>query len=43
MKERLLPLSAETTGSTPEEFSAYLKAEIAQWALVIRNAGIRAD
>jgi tripartite-type tricarboxylate transporter receptor subunit TctC len=43
MKERLLALGAETTGSTPEEFSAFIKAEITKWALVIKNAGIRAD
>ncbi len=43
LKERLLNLGAETTGSTPEEFSAFIKAEITKWAQVIRNAGIRAD
>ena len=43
LKERLLTLGAETTGSTPEEFSAYIKAEITKWAQVIKNAGIRAD
>lgn len=43
LKERLLTLGAETTGSTPEEFSAFIKAEITKWAQVIKNAGIRAD
>ncbi len=43
MKQRLLTLGAETIGNTPEEFSAYLKAEITKWALVIKNAGIRVD
>ena len=33
----------EPLTSTPEEFSRYLKAEIAKWARVIKTAGIKAD
>ncbi len=29
--------------SSPEQFSAYLKQEIAKWAKVVRTAGLRAD
>ena len=43
LKQRLLTLGAETLGSTPEEFSAYVTTEITKWALVIKKAGIRAD
>ncbi|MBI3068163.1 MAG: tripartite tricarboxylate transporter substrate binding protein, partial [Betaproteobacteria bacterium] len=34
---------ADPEGSTPEQFESYLKSEIAKWAMVIRNAGTRAD
>jgi tripartite-type tricarboxylate transporter receptor subunit TctC len=32
---------AEAEISTPQEFGAYLKAEIAKWTKVIKDAGIR--
>jgi tripartite-type tricarboxylate transporter receptor subunit TctC len=35
--------AAEAVGSTPAEFSAFLKAEIARWSSVVKAAGIRAD
>jgi hypothetical protein len=31
------------TVSTPEEFAAFMKAETAKWAGVIRDANIKAD
>lgn len=43
LKARLLTVGAETIGSTPEVFSAFIKTEITKWAQVIKNAGIRAD
>ena len=42
-KERLFSLGADTIGSTPEEFAAAIKAEVALLGKVIRDAGIRAD
>ena len=32
---------AEPVGSKPEEFAATIKSEIAKWAKVIRDAGIK--
>jgi tripartite-type tricarboxylate transporter receptor subunit TctC len=32
----------EPASSTPEEFRAFLAAEIAKWAKVVRAAGLRA-
>jgi tripartite-type tricarboxylate transporter receptor subunit TctC len=29
--------------SSPEQFSAYIKQEIAKWSKVVRTAGLRAD
>ncbi len=43
VRERLLADGAEPVGNTPEEFGAFIKAEIERWAKVIRAAGIRAD
>jgi tripartite-type tricarboxylate transporter receptor subunit TctC len=40
---RLADLATEPRTGTPEEFSAYLREEIAKWADVIRKAGIRAE
>ena len=33
----------DTVGSTPEQFSAYLKAEITKWEKVVKLSGARAD
>lgn len=43
LKQRFAADAADTVGSTPEEFSAYLKAEIARWTKVAEKAGIRQD
>ena len=43
MKERLAADGAEPFPSTPEEFSAFIKEEIARWAPVIKAADIRVD
>jgi tripartite-type tricarboxylate transporter receptor subunit TctC len=42
-RKRLLEQGAEAVGSTPEEFSAMLKEEVARWAEVVRISGARAD
>jgi tripartite-type tricarboxylate transporter receptor subunit TctC len=41
VKERFLGLGVEAVGSTPEQFTAKIKSEIAKWGKVIREAGIR--
>ena len=43
MKERLLALGADPVGSTPREFRAFIAAEHAKWARVIRDARIRIE
>jgi tripartite-type tricarboxylate transporter receptor subunit TctC len=43
MRSRIAAEGAETRGGTPEDFSAFLRAEIDKWAVVIRKAGIRLE
>jgi len=43
VKERLAAMATDPLTSTPEEFGAYIQAEIAKWGDVVRKAGLRAD
>jgi tripartite-type tricarboxylate transporter receptor subunit TctC len=43
LRERLIALGFEPFESSPEEFGAFLAAEVRRYAQVIRDAGIRAD
>jgi len=43
VKERLAADGAEVVANTPEQFSAYIRAEITKWGKVIREAGIRPE
>jgi tripartite-type tricarboxylate transporter receptor subunit TctC len=43
MRERLLADGAEAIGSTPEEFTAVMKTDIAKWQSVIKASGAKAD
>lgn len=43
MRKRLADIGAEPLGSTPEEFSAFVKAEYAKWGKVVKDAGIKAE
>ena len=43
MKEKLARQGTEVRTSTPEEFAAYIKEEIAKWGDVIRKAGLHAS
>jgi len=43
VKERMLGLGMDVAGGTPEEFGALVKSDIAKWAKVIRDAGIKAE
>ncbi|MDB5810421.1 MAG: hypothetical protein JWN94_2543 [Betaproteobacteria bacterium] len=40
VKERILALGADPVGNTPEEFSAFVKKEMATWSKVIKEVGI---
>jgi tripartite-type tricarboxylate transporter receptor subunit TctC len=43
VKERLAADGAEPIGNTPEEFGAFIKAEIARWAPVVKASGAKPD
>jgi tripartite-type tricarboxylate transporter receptor subunit TctC len=43
MRERMTALGAEATASSPNEFAAMVRAEIAKWGKVARSAGMRAE
>jgi tripartite-type tricarboxylate transporter receptor subunit TctC len=40
VRERLATEGAEPSATTPEEFGAFVKSEVAQWGKVIRDAKI---
>lgn len=40
---RFTKQGVELLGSTPEEFTAYIRAETAKWARVIKSTGIKTD
>ncbi len=41
--ERLNGLAMDIAASTPEQYRAFIKAQINQWGPVIKSAGVRAD
>ena len=41
LTNRLVQLGSDTVGSSPEEFSAFLKAEIAKWSKIAKQVGLR--
>lgn len=43
VKERLLSDGAETVGSSPEAFAAFIRAETMKWAKVVKDAGIKPE
>ena len=42
-RERFFNAGVETVGSSPEEFSASIKADVVRWGKLIKDAGIRED
>jgi tripartite-type tricarboxylate transporter receptor subunit TctC len=40
VKERIVALGADPVGSSPEEFAAFIKKELATWSKVIKEVGI---
>ena len=42
-RERLFLMGHELQGDTPEHFSAFIKAELARWAKVIKESGAKAE
>jgi len=43
VRERFGKAGVEVVAGTPEHFSAFLKSEVARWAKVVQDAGIKAD
>ena len=41
--ERIAVLGYEASTTTPQEFGAYIKSEVAKWGKVVKATGIRAD
>lgn len=42
-RDKLASLNAVTVGSTPEELTTHMRAELARWSKVIKSAGVKAD
>jgi len=43
VKQRLAVVGAEIVASTPQEFGAFIKSEIAKWGKLVREAGIKVE
>ena len=43
VKEALFRQGIEAAPSTPEDFAAYMKTEIAKWSKVVKASGAKAD
>ena len=41
MQRQLMALGAEPIGNSPEEFSTFTRVEIAKWAKIIKDAGVK--
>ena len=42
-KERFVAAGAEVVANSADQFAAYVKADIAKWTRLIKEAGIRAN
>ena len=43
IKQRLEAVAFDVTAAPPSETSAYVRSEVAKWARVVKEAGIKAD
>ncbi|HYC48121.1 MAG TPA: tripartite tricarboxylate transporter substrate binding protein [Burkholderiales bacterium] len=43
VRERMTSLGAEVVGSTPEQFAAFQKADMAKWAKVVKQSGAKIE
>lgn len=43
VRERFLSQGVEPLGSTPEQFGDHIKAQMAKWGKVVRDAGVQAE
>ncbi len=42
-RKRLVALGFDPVDNTPEQFTAYIKVEVAKWARVIKESGAKID
>lgn len=43
IRDRFLALGAEPAGTTPEQFAAFFRNEVAKWAKVVKESGAQVD
>jgi tripartite-type tricarboxylate transporter receptor subunit TctC len=43
VRDRMRALGADPVGNTPEQYTAFMKNEIAKWGKVIKAAGIKGE
>jgi tripartite-type tricarboxylate transporter receptor subunit TctC len=43
VKDRFAKVGVDVVAGTPEQFSVFLRSEVARWAKVVNDAGIKAD
>jgi tripartite-type tricarboxylate transporter receptor subunit TctC len=43
VRQRLVTAGQEPVGNTPEQFSAEIKSELAQWARTVKTSGLHID
>jgi len=43
VKDRLLAVGADIVAGSAEEFTAFIRAETARWAKVVKAAGIKVE
>jgi len=42
-RKQLTELGIDLIGNTPEEFRAYIKAEIPKWGAIVKAAGVKIE
>ncbi len=43
VRERFLAQGVEPLGGTPEQFAEHIRAQMAKWGKVVRDAGVQAE
>lgn len=43
VKERFAAIGTDAVSGTPEQYAAFMKSEMAKWAMVVKKAGIKAE
>ena len=43
VRKSLVDLGVDIVGNTPEEFAAYIKAEIPKWTAIVKASGAKLD